>query len=88
MCDIILTISHAMIFILLVFLVKYTFVNPVQPHGSFAMRVKCLSLKGLSKIVTFNISGWLVDKSADVSSFESGSYIKVLYVNAFGSFAA
>ena len=85
MCDIILTISLAIIFI---FLVKHMFIDPIQPHEIFPMSVKYLSLKCLSKIITYHISCWLVDNSADISGFEPVSYIKVLYVNVFGSFAA
>ena len=54
MCDIILTISRAMIFI---------FLDLIQPHEIFAMNVKCLSLKCLSKIIVFHISYWLIDNS-------------------------
>ena len=86
MCDITFTISHALIFILLVFLVKYMFVDPIQPYESFTMSVKCISLKCLSKIITFHISSWLVDNSADVTIFESVSDIKILCVNMFSSF--
>ena len=87
MCDIVLTISHTLIFILLVFLVKHMLIALIQPHKSFMMSVKCLLLKCLSKINTCYISSWLVDNSADISSFESISDIIVLYVNVFGSFA-
>ena len=87
MGDIILTISLSMIFIFLVFFVKHTFLDPIQPYESFTMIVKCLSLKCLSKIITFHFFCWLVDNSTDLSGFESVSYIKVLYVDVFGSFA-
>ena len=66
MGDIILTTSQATIFIFLVFVVKHTFVDPIQPHESFVISVKCLSLKYLSKIIIFHISCCLVDNSADV----------------------
>ena len=81
MGDIILTISLAMIFIILVFFVKHTFIDPIQPHESFAMSMKYLSLKYPSKIITFYISCLIIDNSTDVSGFESISYIKVTYVN-------
>ena len=86
MCDIILTISHSLIFILLVFLVKHMLANPIQPHKSFMMSVECLSLKCLSKTIAFIISSWLVDNSIDVSSFESVSDTKLFYVDVLGSF--
>ena len=85
MGDIILTISLAAILIILVSFVKHTFFDPIQPHESFPMSVKCLSLKCLAKIIIFHISGWLVDNSTGVSSFESTSYIKVSYIDVFGS---
>ena len=40
------------------------------------MNIEWLTLKCLSKIITFHISSWLIDNSTDVSSFESISYIK------------
>ena len=52
------------------------------------MSVKCLSLKCLSKIITFHISSWLVDDSTVVSGFELVSYIKVSNIDVFGSFTA
>ena len=88
MDDIIHTISLAMNFIFLVFLVKHMFVDSIKPHESFVMSVKRLSLKFLSKIITFHISRWLVNNSADVSGFDLVSYIKVSYVIVFGSFDA
>ena len=86
MCDIILTILHALLFIHLVFLVKHMLVDPIQPHKRFTMRVEYRPLLCLSKIIAFYISIWLVDKSTDVSSFESVNDIKVLYVDVLGSF--
>ena len=85
MGGLILTISPVLIFILLV---KHKLVDPIQPHEGFAVGVKCFSLKCFSKIITFNISSWLVDNSANISSFESVSYIKVLYIEMLGSFTA
>ena len=59
------------------------FVDPIQPHEKFTMCVKCLFLKCRCKIITFHISCWLVDNSADFTGFESISYIKILYINMF-----
>ena len=56
MFDIILTTSHALIYVLLAFLVKNMLVDPIQPHESFTMSVECISLEWLSKIITFDIS--------------------------------
>ena len=50
------------------------------------MSVECFFLKCLCEIITFNMSGWLVDNSADISSFESVSDIKVSYIDVLGSF--
>ena len=88
MDGIIYTISLVVVFIILVFFIKHVFVDSIQPHENFAVSVKCLSLKCLGKITSFHISSWLVDNSADVSGFEFVSYIKVSYVNVFGSLAA
>ena len=82
---IILTILRPMIYIFLVFFVKHASVDPIQPYESFTMSVKCLSLKCLSKIITFHISCWLVENSVDASDFESVSYIKVSNVKVFFS---
>ena len=61
-------------------------VKPIQPYKSFTMSVECLSLKWLTKIIAFYISSWLIDYSADVSTFESVSDIKVSYLDVLGSF--
>ena len=52
------------------------------------MSAEYFSLKCLDKIITFHISSWLVDNSADISGFESVSYIKVLHIDVFGTLAA
>ena len=83
MGGLILTISPVLIFILLI---KHKLVDPIQPHESFTMCVEYFSLKCLRKIITFRISSWLVDNSADIPSLESVSDIKVSYVDMFGSF--
>ena len=81
MGGLILTISPVLIFILLV---KHKLIDSLQPHEGFMMSVECY----LSKIITFHISSWLVDNSADIPSFESVSDIKVSYVDILGSFTA
>ena len=80
-----LTISPFLIFILLV---KHKLVDSIQPHEGFTMSVKCFSLKCFSKIITFHISSWLIDNSADITSFESISDIKVSYIDMLGSLTA
>ena len=85
MGGLILTISPILIFILLV---KHKLVDPIQPHEGFTMSVECFSLKCFSKIITFHISSWFVDNSADIPSFESVSDIKVSYVDMLGSLTA
>ena len=83
MGGLILTFSPALISILLV---KHMFVDPIQTHKSFTMSVECISLKCLCKIITFHISSWLVDNSADIPSFQSVSDIKLSYVDVLCSF--
>ena len=78
MGGLILTISPVLIFILLI---KHKLVDFLQPHEGFAVSVKCFSLKCFSKIITFHISIWLVDNSADIPSSESVSDIKVLCID-------
>ena len=85
MGGLILTISPVLIFTLIV---KHKLVDTIQPHQGFTMGMKCFSLKCFSKIITFHISSWFVDNSADIPSFESVSDIKVLYVDMFGLFTA
>ena len=85
MGGLILTFSPALIFMLLV---KHMFVDPIQPCKNFTMGVECFSLKCLRNIITFHISSWFVDNSADIPSFESVSNIKVSYLDMLGSLTA
>ena len=85
MGGLILTFSPVLILILLV---EHKIVDPIQPHQGFTVSVKYFFLKCLSKLITFHISSWLVDNSADIPSFESVSDIKVSYIDMLGSFTA